>query len=250
MTLAGKHALVTGGGTGIGLAIAQALAGAGATVTITGRRADVLRAAATDSIHPQVMDVSLEASVIAAINAARADRGPITICVANAGIAEGRSALKTDLAFWRQTMATNLDGAFMTMRACLPDMVAADWGRTIAISSIAGRRGLRGALAYTASKHGLIGIVRGLSEDYRGTRLTFNALCPGYADTDIVTRNATNIAERADISEDAARDLMAQTNRHGRLVDPNDVAQAALWLCMPGSDSVNGQSIELAGGQV
>lgn len=250
--LDGKHALVTGGGTGIGLAIARALAQAGAEVTITGRRIDVLEAAADGyaRLHPLVMDVTDEGSISAGINAARHARGPVTICVANAGIAEGRALQKTDLSFWRKTMATNLDGAFLTIRDCLADMRAADWGRVIAVSSIAGVRGLKGAPAYTASKHGMIGLIRALSEDFIGTGLTFNALCPGYVDTDIVIRNTENIAARAGMTQDAARDLMVRANRHKRLIAPEEVASAALWLCTPGSESLNGQCIEIAGGQV
>jgi NAD(P)-dependent dehydrogenase (short-subunit alcohol dehydrogenase family) len=250
--LEGRHALVTGGGTGIGLAIACALARAGAQVTITGRRMDTLEQMASDmpGLHPVAMDVAQEASISAGVIAAQAARGPVSICVANAGIAEGRSIPKTDLAFWRRMMATNLDGAFLTLQACLPGMKESGWGRGIAISSIAGLRGLKGAAAYTASKHGMIGLIRGLAEDYVEAPYTFNALCPGYVDTPIVARNTSAIAARAGITEDAARDLMVQTNAHKRLIAPEEVAAAALWLVGPGSDSVNGQAIEIAGGQI
>lgn len=250
MTIAGKHALVTGGGSGIGLAIARALAEAGAEVTITGRRAAVLEAAAGAGLHPLVMDVSQEAQVVAGVAEAQAARGPVQICIANAGIAEGRALHKTDAAFWRQIMATNLDGAFYTLRECLGGMRQTDWGRVIAISSIAGIKGLKGAAAYTASKHGMIGLIRALSEDYMGTGLTFNAVCPGYVDTEIVRRNATAISQRAGVSEEAARAMMVEANRHNRLIAPDEVAQAVLWLCGPGSSSINGQTIEIAGGQV
>ncbi|MBE0454484.1 SDR family NAD(P)-dependent oxidoreductase [Roseovarius autotrophicus] len=249
MTLDGKHALVTGGGSGIGLAIARALADAGAEVTITGRRGAVLDAAAGGGLHPLVMDVTDEAQVVAGIKAAVAARGPVQICIPNAGIAEGRALHKTDAAFWRQIMATNLDGAFYTVRECLTDMRQTDWGRVIAISSIAGIKGLKGAAAYTASKHGMIGLIRALSEDYLGTGLTFNAICPGYVDTEIVARNVTAIADRAGVSETQARAMMVEANRHKRLIAPEEVAQAVLWLCGPGSESVNGQAIEIAGGQ-
>lgn len=250
MTLDGKHALVTGGGTGIGLAIARALANAGAEVTITGRRGEVLDAVAGPRLHPQVMDVTDEASVTQGVAAAVAARGPVQVCIPNAGIAEGRALHKTDTDFWRRIMATNLDGAFWTIRECLHDMRRAEWGRVVAVSSIAGLRGLKGASAYTASKHGLIGLVRALSEDYLGTALTFNAVCPGYVDTEIVSRNVASIAARAGVTEDAARATMIATNRHNRLIAPDEVAQAVLWLCGPGSSSVNGQCIEIAGGQV
>jgi NAD(P)-dependent dehydrogenase (short-subunit alcohol dehydrogenase family) len=195
------------------------------------------------------MDVADEASVTDGVDAARAARGPVTICVANAGIAEGRSILKMDLGWWRNMMAINLDGAMLTIRACLPDMIEAGWGRVIGVSSIAGLRGLKGAPAYTASKHGLIGLIRGLSEDYLGRGITFNALCPAYVETAIVSRNVQNISARAGVSADAAMKIMVSANRHGRLIGPEEVAAAALWLTSEASGSVNGTVVEIAGGQ-
>ena len=180
MTLKNRHALITGGGTGIGLAIARALADEGAVVTITGRRMSV--SAGSGGFRPasqKVMDVDDEQSVIQCVSEAVADYGPVQICVANAGIAEGRALHKTDLDFWRRIMTTNLDGAFLTIRECMRSMTDTDWGRVIAVSSIAGLRGLRGGGAYSASKHGVIGLIRSLSEDFLGSPLTFNALCPG-----------------------------------------------------------------------
>jgi NAD(P)-dependent dehydrogenase (short-subunit alcohol dehydrogenase family) len=250
--LSGKHALVTGGGTGIGLAIARALADAGASVTITGRRLDVLRevANASPNIHALEMDVTDEDSVAGAVAAAVAARGPIDICVANAGIAEGRGLAKTDLEFWRRIMTTNLDGAFLTIRECMKSMYELPWGRVIAVASIAGLRGSKGTAAYTASKHGVIGLIRALSVDYMGRGITFNALCPGYVDTPIIEQNVASISGRTGMSAQEARALMVDQNPHGKLITPAEVAAAALWLCAPGSDSVNGQAVEIAGGQV
>lgn len=247
--LEGKHALVTGGGTGIGLAIARALAAKGAKVTIAGRRQAVLEQVASDGLHPQTIDVTDEDSVRNGIAAAVAARGPVRICIPNAGIAEGRALHKTDTEFWRRILTTNLDGAFWTIRESLASMRQTDWGRVVAISSIAGIRGLKGAPAYTASKHGLIGLIRSLSEDYLGQPFTFNAVCPGYTDTEIVTRNVATIRDRAGVSEEEALAMMVRTNRHKRLIEPEEVSAAVLWLCGPGSQSVNGQAIEIMGGQ-
>jgi NAD(P)-dependent dehydrogenase (short-subunit alcohol dehydrogenase family) len=250
MTLSGKHALITGGGTGIGLAIAQALVAEGAHVTITGRRQEVLDQVATDGMTGIAMDVRDEDDVVAKIAAAVDALGPVQICVANAGVAEGKSLHKTTMEFWRNMMATNLDGAFLTIRESLGSMRQTDWGRVITISSIAGVRGLPGAACYSASKHGLIGLTRSLSEDYMGQPYTFNALCPAYVDTPIITRNTDSISKRAGVSEQDARDIMINMNRHKRLIAPQEIAAAALWLCRPGSESVNGQAIEIAGGQM
>jgi len=247
--LAGKHALVTGGGTGIGLAIAQAFAAEGAVVTITGRRQEVLDNISDLGIFGQAMDVRDESSVCNVIAAAVSARGPIQVCVPNAGIAEGGSLHKTNMEFWRNIMSTNLDGAFLTIRECLQSMRTTEWGRVIGVSSIAGLRGLPGAAAYSASKHGLIGLIRSLSEDYMGQPYTFNALCPGYVDTSIVTRNQATIASRTGMTPDAARQLMVNGNQHKRLLEVEEVAAAALWLVGNGSQSINGQSIQISGGQ-
>lgn len=250
MTLQGKHALVTGGGTGIGLAIARALAEQGAQVTITGRRAEVLEQVAGDGLHGLAMDVTDEDQVRQVIDTAVDARGPLQIIVANAGVAEGRKLHKSDTAFWRRIMATNLDGAFFTIREGMRSMLGTDWGRVLAVSSIAGVRGLPGGGAYSASKHGVIGMMRSLGEDFLGQPYTFNSICPGYVDTDIITRNVDAIKDRAGISAEEAKQVMVQSNRHKRLIAPEEVAAAALWLCMPGSESVNGQEIMIAGGQV
>lgn len=248
--LSGKHAIVTGGGTGIGLAIARGLADQGAQVTITGRRAEVLEAAASDAIHPLVMDVRDEASVVDGMQAAVDARGPVQICVANAGIAEGRALLKTDLDWWRNMMAINVDGAFLTIREALRSMTQTDWGRVVAVSSIAGLRGLKGAPCYSASKHAMIGMIRALAADYATKPYTFNALCPAYVDTEIITRNVSSIMERTGLEEKDARALMVDVNPHGKLISPQEVAETALWLCNPAIESVNGQAIQISGGEI
>lgn len=249
MSLNGAHALVTGGGTGIGLAIARALAAKGALVTITGRRIEVLQDVAGDGLYALAMDVTDESAQRDTIAKAVAARGPIQICVANAGIAEGRALQKTEMDLWRRIMTTNLDGAFITIRESMRSMVQADWGRVIAVSSIAGIRGLKGGGAYAASKHGLIGLIRSYSEEYLGGPITFNALCPGYVDTPIIDANLAAIQKRG-FSQEQAMDMMVGSNLHKRLIEADEVAQAALWLCAPSAASVNGQTINIAGGQI
>lgn len=250
--LDGRHALVTGGGSGIGAAIAVALAEAGAQVTVTGRRADALAdtCARAKGIHALAMDVNDEASVNDATKTAIDARGPIHIHVANAGIAETAPLVRETLDHWRKVMTTNLDGAFLTIRACLPSMLEAGWGRVITIASIAGLRGLKYGAAYSASKHGLIGLTRVVSEECMGTNVTANALCPGYVRTPIVENNTRLIAKRSGISEEEALKAMTKDNRHRKLIEPEEIAAAALWLCLPGSESVNGQTVPIAGGQV
>ena len=248
----GRHALVTGGGTGIGEAIALSLAAAGAEVTITGRRMEALEASCEKSprLHALVMDVNDEDSVVSATAAAIKARGPVDIHVANAGIAETAPFAKMSLPFWRKIMTTNLDGVFLTCRQVVPGMLENGWGRIITISSVAGLKGLKYGAAYSASKHGVIGLTRVISEEYMGSGLTANAICPGYVRTPIVERNTALIAERSNISLAAAEASMSSSNRHKKLVEVDEVAAAALWLCSPHSGSINGQTIEVSGGQV
>lgn len=250
MSLSGKHAFITGGGTGIGLAIARALESHGAHVTITGRRLEVLQEVAGPNMTPVAMDVTDEAQQVDVIAKAAAQNGPIQICVANAGVAEGKTLMKTDMEFWRWIMRTNLDGAFITMRECMKSMLTTDWGRVISVASIAGVRGAPGAGAYAASKHGVVGLTRTFSEEFLGKPYTFNAICPGYVDTPIVTRNTESISERTGLSAEEAQKVMVSQNRHQKLIAPEEIGATAAWLCLPGSESVNGQTINIAGGQV
>jgi len=252
MEHAGKHALITGGGTGIGAGIALALAEAGAEVTITGRRAEKLEdvAAMSPRLHALVMDVDDEASVRAGIAAAAEARGPVRICVANAGIADGGPFAKTTLAQWRKTMTTNLDGVFLTFQAAMATLEDATPARMIAISSIAGVRGLKNAIPYTVTKHGVIGLIRGLSEEFMRRPITFNALCPGYVDTAIVRNQLPGLMKRFGVDEQGAIDTIARGNRHRKLLELDETTSALMWLCSDGARSVNGQTIEISGGQV
>jgi NAD(P)-dependent dehydrogenase (short-subunit alcohol dehydrogenase family) len=250
LLLTGKNAVITGGGTGIGLSIARALAEQGCNVAITGRRLNVLEEAAEPFGGQAVkMDVSDEASVVTGMQSIADHFGSIDICVANAGIAEGQNIRNSSFDFWRKIMAINLDGAYLTIRESLSHMPVQEWGRVLAVSSIAGVRGLKGAHAYSASKHGVIGMIRALCADHAKLPVTFNAICPGYVDTDIIDRNTQSISERAHISQEEARALMVDLNPHGRLITADEVASAALWICGPGSDSFDGQAMEISGGQ-
>jgi len=250
LLLTGKNAVITGGGTGIGLSIARALAEQGCNVAITGRRLNVLEEAAESfGGHAVKMDVSDEASVVTGMQSIADYFGSIDICVANAGIAEGQNIRNSSFDFWRKIMAINLDGAYLTIRESLRHMPVQEWGRVLAVSSIAGVRGLKGAHAYSASKHGVIGMIRALCADHAKLPVTFNAICPGYVDTDIIDRNTQSISERAHISQEEARALMVDLNPHGRLITADEVASAALWICGPGSDSFDGQAMEISGGQ-
>jgi len=250
--LAGRHAFVTGGGSGIGAAIALAFAGAGAAVTIVGRRPQPLErlAAQSERIRTGILDVGDEAMTEDVMHAAAQAAGAIDILIANAGIAETLPIGKADLAFWRRTMTTNLDGAYISMRTALPGMVASGWGRIVAIASVAGQKGVARGTAYCASKHGLIGLCRALAEETLTTGVTVNALCPGFVRTPIVERSVDNIVSKTGRSPEEALNALAGMNPNGRLVEPEEVAAAALYLCGADTGSVTGQTLQIAGGHV
>ena len=248
MNLEGRSAFVTGGGTGIGAAIALALAGEGAEVTITGRREGPLAevAARSDRVRWTLMDVQDEASVTGAI----AGAGQIDIMVANAGVAETQPLKRLTMCFWNRVIGTNLTGAMLCLRESVPQMAERGWGRAIVISSIAGLHGFKYGGAYAASKFGAIGLVESVAAEFMTKGVTVNSICPGYVETPIVDRGAANITSKTGMSDDAARQELANLNPFGRLITPEEVAAAAVWLCGPGSGAVTGAKIPVAGGPV
>lgn len=250
--LAGNHALVTGGGSGIGAAIARALAAEGAALTLVGRRRDALEAVAATlpGAALAVADVTVRAEVDAAVAAARAAHGPVSILVNNAGAAPSAPFSKTSLDQWRAAMDINLDAMFHCCQAALPDLRDAAAGRIVTVASTAGLKGYAYTAAYVASKHGAIGLTRALAVELAATRVTVNAVCPGFTDTAIVADAVATIRTRTGRDEAAARDELARFNPQRRLIDPQEVADAVVWLCLPSSRSVTGQSIVVAGGEV
>jgi len=247
MMLKNRHALVTGGGTGLGAAIAVALVGAGASVTIVGRRRDPLEALAAEHprIHAVVGDVTHEDSLMAAFAEAISANGPLSIVVANAGAAESAPFARTSLEAFERVIAVNLTGVFLTLREAVRSMADSRWGRLVVISSIAGLRGDCYIAPYSAAKHGAVGLVRSLAMELAKSGITVNAICPGYAATPMLEQSITRIVTRTGRSEEAARELLAGLNADGRIVAPEEVAQAVLDLCLPGSEKVTGQAIQI-----
>ena len=255
LNLQGRHAVVTGAARGIGAAIAQQLAAQGARLTLMGRKREPLETLAqalppTAQARVVLCDVSDPVSVATAFDAARDGHGPILVLVNNAGQAESAPFTRTDDALWQRMIAVNLNGTFFCTRAALPDMLQQGWGRVVNIASTAGQRGYAYVSAYTAAKHGVIGLTRSLALEVAKKGITVNAVCPGYTETDLLTQSLDNVVAKTGRSVDEARADFARHNPQGRLVQPHEVADAVLWLCSPGAASIHGQSISVSGGEV
>jgi len=253
--LAGVHAVVTGASRGIGAVIAAALAAEGVRVSLFGRDTGslerVARALGGDPTAPAItMDVTDSTSVRSAFAAAREHFGPVQLLINNAGQAASAKFTETDEALWNRLMAVNLNGTFLCSRQAVPDMLQAGFGRMVNVASIAGLRGAAYISAYVSSKHAVIGLTKSLALEYASRNITVNAVCPGYVDTDIVKSAVANIKAKTGRSDSEALAALVATNPQRRLIEPREVADTVMWLCRPGSESVTGQSIVLAGGEV
>lgn len=245
--LTGKTALITGGGSGAGAVMARAFAEAGARVWIAGRSEGPLKkvAAGHDGISFKVADVTDAQSVQALFSAC----GPVNIVIANAGAAQSDSFAKTGMDAWQLMIDVNLTGVFTTFREGLRQMPPAG-GRLIAIASTAGLKGYAYVAPYAAAKHGVIGLVKSVGLEIANSGTTINAICPGFMDTEMTQRSLANIMEKTGMSEEKARAALIKHNPQGRLIQPGEVADTALWLCSDGAASINGQAISISGGEI
>ena len=254
--LAGRHALVTGAGSGIGEAIARALADAGARVSLAGRRRDPLETVATSipagaALVVDGFDVTDAGAIGRGLDTVRAAFGPISILVNNAGEAPSASFERTDAELWAHVLALNLTGVYNVTHATLPDLKRHGSGaRLINVASTAGLTGYAYVAAYCAAKHGVVGLTRALALELARSGVTANAVCPGFTETPLIDRAVEIIVKKTGRSVDAARAELAKANPQGRLVAPEEVADAVMWLASPAASSINGQAIVVAGGEV
>lgn len=256
-TLLNQHAIVTGASLGIGRAIVQELYRLGVNVTLIARTESALQE--TVKLLPKMpdrdwciapADVTDPAALRAAVDAGQKKFGPATILVNNAGKGEGSPFLKTSLAAWQRALDLNLTSAFVATQLVLPAMLQAGAGRIINLASVAGLKGVAYVTAYTAAKHGLIGLTRALALECAKKGVTVNAVCPGYVDTPMIDKSVEEMVQKTSRPAEDIRKTLASINPQGRFVMPEEVAAAVGWLCLPSAAAINGIALPVAGGEI
>ena len=248
--------LVTGGSRGIGRAIAVRFARAGYAVAITGRsEASLVQVrdevtATGGSAVTIVSDVTDRRSIEAAVTEAEHRLGPIDVLVNNAGIADSAPFASMSDDLWDRMIAVNLTGTYLCMRALIPRMFERGRGRVINIASTAGKTGFPYTAAYCASKHGVVGLTRAVALEAAARGVTVNAICPGWADTDMTQETIDRIVRFTKRSTDDARATLERMNPQGRLIEADEIAALAVYLASPDARGINGQALNVDGGEL
>ncbi|MFD2264922.1 SDR family NAD(P)-dependent oxidoreductase [Lacibacterium aquatile] len=245
LPLKGRRAVVTGAGRGIGAAIARTLAEQGAEVSIIGRTQATLQEVALEiGASAYACDITNTADYAEVMG----EVGAVDILVNNAGAADSAPFLKTDADMWRRMFDINLMAAVEGCRLVLPGMIERKWGRIITVASTAGLKGYAYVTPYVAAKHAVVGLTKALALEVAKSGVTVNAVCPGYTDTDLIARAVDTIVAKTGRDVEAAK--AGFHNPQGRLIQPEDVANAVLWLAGEGAGSVTGQAVPVAGGEI
>jgi len=238
-----RQVLVTGGGSGIGRAIAHHFADAGDRVTIAGRREDALVQTRGDrDIRCHRVDVSDEASVADLFDTS------YDVVIANAGGGASGKVQDLSLADWNRVISVNLTGVFLTFRGALQSMSSG--GRLIAVASTAGLQGGSNIAAYSASKHGVLGLVRSLAIEVAKTGITCNAVCPGFVDTPMADAAVQGVMDKFQVPREKAAEMITSGNPMKRMISPQEVVAAVAFLASEGASSVNGHAMAVSGGEI
>ncbi len=246
----GKTVLVTGGGRGIGRAIAERFHREGATLLVTGRTADsTAEVVSATGATPFTVDFADRADV-EQFARKLLDHHAVDVVINNAGIAESAPVHKTDDAMFDRIMQVNVHAPFALIRALLPSMIGRGFGRIVNVASNAGRSGYAYTSAYCASKHALVGLTRAVAAEVAKTKVTVNAVCPGWVRTDMSREAISRIADKTKRSADEAESELANMSPQRRLIEPSEVAHLCFSLCAEEARGIHGQAIVLDGGQL
>ena len=238
-----RTVVVTGGGSGIGRVTAERFAAAGDRVIAVGRTAERL---ASLQVETRVCDVTDEEAVAAVF----AELGDVDVLVNNAGMGESAPLGATTLDSWRRHIDVNASGPFLCMRAVVPGMRARGSGAVVTVASTAGRAGVPYTTAYAASKHATVGLTRAVASEVAGTGVRVNAVCPTFVRTDMTDRSIANIVDRTGRTPEQAEAALAAAAPLGRLLEPEEVADAIVFLASPAAAAINGQAIVIDGGGI
>ncbi len=245
----GRVALVTGAGRGIGRAVAVELSRRGLRVALTSRGESDLQQTAEECPGETIVvpaDLTSAGAAEAVFAQVEEAFGPVEVLVANAGAGVSARVHLTSDEDWHSMLDLNLTAPFRCLRRALPSMLEAERGRVVVIASVAAKVGEPYIAAYTASKHGVLGLVRSTASEVARSGVTVNAICPGYVDTPMTDATVAGIVSRTGRTEAEARQILADKQPNGRLVTPAEVA-ASVWLCVENA-SINGQGINVDGG--
>jgi NAD(P)-dependent dehydrogenase (short-subunit alcohol dehydrogenase family) len=257
LPLAGKRAIITGATKGIGRSIALALAAAGADVAVSARTENDLGSIRDEieglgrqalTIPCDVTDPSAVAHRLA--GGVRDAWGDVDILVNNAGNAGSAKFLNHPDDLWDRMLAVNLTSVYYVTKAFVPGMVQRKSGRIITVASIAGKVGGKYIAAYTASKHGVVGLMRALAVELNPYNITVNSICPGYVDTPMTDASVANMVARTRMSPEEARQALERTSPQNRLIEPSEVAAIAVFLALDSSKGITGQALNVDGGEV
>lgn len=246
-----RTCLVTGAGRGIGAAVASVLSGDGHRVVLLGRNAGALDRVGAGLPGPALSvtaDVTDAGAVEAAFGRVEREWGPVEVLVCNAGAGMAAPIPDTTDHDWARMLEVNLTAPFRLMRRALPAMADRGWGRVVVVASVVAKRGESQVAAYTAAKHGVLGLVRAAAAEYARSGVTVNAICPGYVDTPMTEATVAAIADRTGRSREQARAALERRQPIGRLIDPAEVAEAVRFCVV--NAAVTGQGINVDGGAV
>jgi NAD(P)-dependent dehydrogenase (short-subunit alcohol dehydrogenase family) len=247
-----RRCLVTGAGRGIGAAVARRLSAEGHSVALTARTVEELTGLAAELPNPSLVvpaDVTDPTAADTVISRVEEEwGGPVEVLVLNAGTGTSAPLARTTDEDWARMLDLNLTAPFRLLRRALPGMIDQRWGRVVAVASIAAKRGDPYVSAYTASKHGLLGLVRSAAAEVATKGITVNAVCPGFVDTPMTASTVATISATTGRSEAEARETLASRQPIGRLIDPEEVADAVL-MCVH-SGAITGQGLNVDGGAV